>query len=684
MVRKGAEPQRLPARPGGCYLQEHMTCAVAPLRLRKIGDVTTPFDEDQRLRTLRSYDVLDTDAEPAFDRLAQAAARVCEASMATISLLDADRQWFKARVGVAPRETPREQSFCAHAMVREEVFVVCDTLLDDTFRNNELVTGAPFIRFYAGAAVRAVDGAPLGALCVIDTAPRPQGLTPLQAQMLRVLAEQVEPQLRLREAMRERTFTAMRQQTAALASLQQEARLLTALETADVGWWDWDLTIDKMVSNAELARLLGIDPQVAAEGVSGRDFLSVVYLQDRDGLEDAVAEARRTGEPFREDYRIVRPNGDVCWLAARGRSLNGPDGAPARFPGVAIDITDRKLTEERLREADLGRELALDAARLGRFDHDPVRGRRFYDERALDMLGLTLDEAQDVDNVFAHLHPEDRTRVMAAQTAAANPERRGLYREVYRVLNPKTGEERWISGVGRTQFRNGVCTRFLGVLEDVTEAKTAEAHRMLLIHELNHRVKNTLALVFSLVDSSLRNATDVAAARIDIAGRIQALSRAHDLLTRQSWSTASTIEVVEGVITSLSLPRDRLELKGAAVQLGPKPALQLTLALHELATNALKYGALSNGSGAGTRAWGVDPEAGADVFRFAWLERGGPRVTPPTRRGFGSRLIERATAAEFGGAVELDFAQDGVRWRLNAPYAGLAERGRGETPALHG
>ena len=481
--------------------------------------MTDTWDEQERLRTLRGYEVLDTPGEAAFDKLAQAAAGVCGAPMAAVSLLDAGRQWFKARVGLEPSETPRETSFCAHAMFEDTLFVICDTRLDPRFCDNALVTGAPHVRFYAGAAVRAPDGTPLGALCVIDTAPRPEGLSALQAQVLQTLADQVEPQLRLRAAMREREADAMRQQTAALASLEREARLLAALESADVGWWDWDLSKDILFANAELGRLFGVDPSLAASGVQGSAFMDAVHTQDRAWLQDAITESQRSGAPLREDFRVVRPSGEVRWVCARGRSLNGPDGRAVRLPGVAIDITERRRTEERLREADLGRELALDAARLGRFDHELSKGIRFYDDRALDMLGLTPEEARDSAIVFGRLHPEDRDRVIAAQAAAANPERRGPYRQVYRVIHPSTGEERWVSGIGRTEFRNGVCTRFLGVLEDVTEAKTAEAQRMLLIHELNHRVKNTLALVYSLVDSSLRNATDVSAARADISGR---------------------------------------------------------------------------------------------------------------------------------------------------------------------
>ena len=648
-------------------------------------DTLNSFSETERLQALHAYKVLDTAQEAAFDGLARAAASICGAPMSAVSLVDVDRQWFKARVGLDVSETPRDVSFCARAMHGDSLFVVPDTRLDPRFKDNALVTGEPYLRFYAGAPLRASNGAPLGALCVLDTAPRPHGLTAEQAEVLRILADQIEPQLQLRLTVRDREVVAERERAVALASLEREDRLLSALDSAEVGWWDWDVVADRFVANAEMAREYGIPLATAAAGAPLAAFLVKVHPHDRKWLGEAIEEARRTGEPFREEYRLLQPDGQVRWTSARGRCLRDAAGQASRFPGISVDITERKHTEDRLRESDAGRELAMEAARLGRFDHDLAAGRRFYDARALEMFGLTLEEAQDKALVFSRMHPDDRQRVIDAQEAAATPERRGPYREVYRVYNAHTGRERWISGVGRSRFSDGVCTRFTGVLEDVTELKQAEAHRLLLVHELNHRVKNTLALVQSLVDASLRGATDLVAARADIAGRIQALSHAHDLLTVQSWSAASTDQVVEQVISTLSLPRNRIELSGGPLQLGPKPALQLTLALHELATNALKYGALSTGDGVVRLAWGVKPDSGrTETFHFAWTERDGPIVRPPSRRGFGTRLIERATAAEFAGEVTLDYAPEGVRWRLSAPYQGLAERGRTELPTLTG
>jgi two-component sensor histidine kinase len=388
-----------------------------------------------------------------------------------------------------------------------------------------------------------------------------------------------------------------------------------------------------------------------------------------------------SGEPFREEYRLISPNGGETWISARGECLRDANGKPWRFPGVAIDVTDRKKAEQRVREANIGRELALQAARLGRFDHNPSKGERFYDARALEIAGLPPGAKPDIDVIMARVHPEDRDALSRALKDAIDPERTGPFRQIYRIVDPETGEERWVRAQGRSQFSDGVCIRFMGVFEDVTEAHQADEHRRLLVNELNHRMKNTFAMVLALVESSLRNAPDPATARADVAGRIHALSSANDILTAQNWSAASVKTIVDGAIKTLSLPGERLELSGAAVRLGPRPALQLALALHELSTNAVKYGALSNDTGRLRMTWGLeDKEDGSQAFFFHWAERGGPTVTPPTRKGFGSKLIDRATAGAFGGEISLDYAPAGLQWRLTAPYAGLPEAGRAQDP----
>ena len=147
----------------------------------------------------------------------------------------------------------------------------------------------------------------------------------------------------------------------------------------------------------------------------------------------------------------------------------------------------------------------------------------------------------------------------------------------------------------------------------------------------------------------------------------------------------ATVQAVRAELDAHGAGLDgRTRVEGPAIELPGDQVQTLAMALHELATNALKYGALSNATGRVHLDWRVVASGGAEVFQFSWTEAGGPPVAPPSRMGFGSRLIERATAAEFGGEVSLDYAPEGVRWRLSAPYAGLAERGRGDVADLAG
>ena len=153
-------------------------------------------DEEARLAALRRYRILDTPPEQRFDDLALLASQICGTPMALITLVDADRQWFKSRVGISAQETPRAVSFCAHAMYHPEVFLIPDTLLDERFRDNPMVTGEPHVRFYAGAPLVSRDGQPLGTICVADSRPRTLSADELEA--LEALCRQAQTQLELR------------------------------------------------------------------------------------------------------------------------------------------------------------------------------------------------------------------------------------------------------------------------------------------------------------------------------------------------------------------------------------------------------------------------------------------------------------------------------------------------------
>jgi PAS domain S-box-containing protein len=209
------------------------------------------------------------------------------------------------------------------------------------------------------------------------------------------------------------------------------------------------------------------------------------------------------------------------------------------------------------------------------------------------------------------------------------------------------------------------------IARDVTERRRAEERQRLLVNELNHRVKNTLALVQGLALQSFKDGREMAEAREAFQLRLAALAAAHDLLTRESWEGA-TLEALAAETLGLHDGGEaRIAWQGPPVRLNPKAAVSLVMALHELCTNAAKYGALSVPGGRVEVGWSVD----GDLLTILWRERGGPPVRPPERRGFGFRMIERALAADLDGSARLDFRPDGLTCRIEASLADAASRG---------
>ena len=355
----------------------------------------------ERIAALESYRILDTAPEAGFDDIVLLATRICGTAVALVSLVAEDRQWFKARIGFPACETPLSQSVCAHALDRKDVLVIPDLTLDERTKSNTLVTGEPHIRFYAGAPLETPEGIALGTLCVIDTKPRPEGLTAVQTESLQALARQVMSQMELR--------------------------------------------------------------RVASES--------------------------------------------------------------------------------------------------------------------------------------------------------------GLLR-----------------------------------------------------HELGHRLKNILSIVQAIVWQTLRSTEDIVHAREALSNRIFALAKAQEVLLSGAAENMDLATIVESAARVHDGEAEgRFHLQGPTIKVGPKAALSLTLMIHELATNATKYGALSKPDGAVNIDWAVDAHSDEPQFSLVWRESGGPEVAPPTRRGFGSKLIERGLATQVRGAVALEFFEAGLECRLSAPLAGLYE-----------
>ena len=223
---------------------------------------------------------------------------------------------------------------------------------------------------------------------------------------------------------------------------------------------------------------------------------------------------------------------------------------------------------------------------------------------------------------------------------------------------------------------DGKPAHLLSISRDITEewrAKTeledTAARQAILTSELQHRIKNTLAMIGAIANQTIRG-EDVDAAREAFAARLITLGHAHDILTQTSWSSAPILEVVTRALAAHNSEAARISINGPELELQPRPALALALAVHELATNAAKYGALSGKVGKVTIAWSNKAVGENHGFRFSWTERGGPSVTGPIKRGFGSRMIERVLAADFDGEARTDYRPDGIVFELIAPMVG--------------
>lgn len=323
------------------------------------------------------------------------------------------------------------------------------------------------------------------------------------------------------------------------------------------------------------------------------------------------------------------------------------------------ELLQRRRAEERLK-------FALDSGRMGSWDLDVAT--RAYE--ASDLCKLNYGRTPDQDFGFADLvatiHPDDRPGVLTAIEAAI---RDGADYDVeYRVVHP-SGELRWLHARGRaaTIADDGGVRRLAGVSLDITERKRAEERQKLLVNELNHRVKNSLATVQSIAAQTLRSVAAPEFFREAFESRLIALSQTHDLLTRESWEGASLREVIDAEMHAMA-GEDRISFDyDADIRLSPKAAVALGMGVHELATNASKYGALSTPDGRVVVAWTLD----RDVLRLTWTERDGPEVHPPARRGFGARLLERGLAAELSGAVDLTYDAAGVVCLMALPLRAL-------------
>jgi PAS domain S-box-containing protein len=416
-----------------------------------------------------------------------------------------------------------------------------------------------------------------------------------------------------------------------------------------------------------------------AAAALGLSWLDLWSDEDRAAATGAL-EAAKAGHIGRFQGFCPTHRGTPKWWDVMVSPLAGAAGSTARLMTVGRDITTQKQAETRLAQSEERLSLALRAASMvGIWDGDLVARRVYGDTNFARIYGIDPDvaaEGQALGFYVNSIHPEDAPGVRAAmQSLYASGDD---FIHEHRIITPDGGT-RWVVARGRL-VRNaaGEPVRFAGASVDITERRMAEERQRLLMEELAHRVKNTLTVVQAIAAQTLRGSGVSVEAREALNTRLMALSRAHDLLMEGHWTEASLRALVEGTARLHAQGEThgrmgRFRIAGPDIMLGSRAAMALALVLHELATNAIKYGALSVPDGQVLTLWETLEVDGEARLRFRWQEVGGPPVVPPARHGFGTRLIERSFGQSLGAAMRLDYPETGVTFTFDAPVSAMQQ-----------
>ncbi len=625
-------------------------------------------NEQLRLAELARYEILDTPRDAAFDNIAELVSMACNAPMASITFVGREHLFFKTEKNVGVRETPRGNTFCDFAIREDELFVVPDALEHPVLKDHPMVR-AGRLRFYAAAILRSASGAPIGTLCAMDSQARP-GLSEKEVFSLKALRDQVQTQLELRHALLERS--------------RAEERLQAALRASEyIGTWDYDVIHDRMVADPQFARLYGVSADAAAEGRPAEAYMSRFHPEDLERMIRAIREVIRTGSTFEHEYRLVQPDGEVRWVIARGQVQRDETGRAVRFPGTVVDITERKRVEleltqtaAALAESEAKFRLIADAMPQMVWSTLPDGFHDYYNRRWYEFTGVP-EGSTDGEGWNDMFHPDDQER--AWERWRHSLETGEPYEIEYR-LKHHSGVYRWTLGRALPlRDDQGRITRWFGTCTDIDEIKRIEEARELLSQELSHRIKNIFAVVSALIALSARQFPEARDYAGTLRTRIAALARAHEFVRPHTETSAPDFSstTLHTFLRDLFEPyaaaagRQRIIIEGEDAVFDDQAATPVALLFHELATNAAKYGALSNEEGSVS----LQTRSQGKRFILEWTERGGPVIeAAPDRTGFGTSLTQLSVESQLGGRLERRWEPEGLKVTADIPRTALSRR----------
>ena len=344
----------------------------------------------------------------------------------------------------------------------------------------------------------------------------------------------------------------------------------------------------------------------------------------------------------------------------------------------ALERKTKELTEanRQLRENEARYSTALAIGRMGTWETDLVAGVRLWTKEGMALFGLNLADGRghvggDDDEYWSALHPDDRHLMRKFHELA---DKQDTITSEYRVVWPD-GTTLWLRGRGRVIARapDGKAQRMVSIVTDVTERKAAEDHVQFLMHEISHRSKNLLMVIQSIARRTARTAGNMEDFQNRFERRLQGLAASHDVLVSMNWQGAPLAQLVrQQLMPFVEIQGSRFEIAGPDVVVTAEAAQAIGLAIHELATNAIKYGALSEPAGRVSISWGFDGDAGTPPpLLLNWTEQAGPQVSSPSRKGFGHVVIGEMVERSLNGKVAVEFAVEGLKWSVSIPAINL-------------
>ncbi|NEX46484.1 sensor histidine kinase [Pseudotabrizicola algicola] len=531
-------------------------------------------------------------------------------------------------------------------------------------------------------AMQAVGDLPLYA---VSMRPRSQIVAAWRATMLPLLALGVPATLAL-FLLSIRVVFDQRRLAERNVSLQRDNalssdRLLRAKRFGLMGTFEFDLRTGISRRSAEYMAIHGHDPVPSEE--AHEDWVSRVHPDDRVRAERVVLNALSDASgdtDYGQSYRIITKDGETRWIAAWGEIDRDAAGRAYMLRGIHIDVTPLRTTEMALAESDARLRLAQEAMGIGAWEwlgySQPLRCSR----KALELFGFDPGAGPvGLRSLMAKVHQEDRS---AMARALRHMRASGSLQIEVRLQRLAEGggavaTPHWVAlRARRISSRRLGGTRLMGVVYDVSDRKRSEELVMLMAHEVEHRAKNALTVVSSLLRTAKANSAEELAHVMR--GRVRALSQTMALLGKQQWTGADLHDIVESELRPFNLvdttaaenatTEHHISVSGPPIRIGVAAAQPLSMALHELATNAAKYGALSVAGGQLSVSWSLEE---GDVH-ILWREAGGPEINDqPRTTGFGSRLISLVFEGQIGGRIEKRWSRGGLECRMILPASTL-------------